>query len=573
MTVTIGVVTGTFNRLESLKRFVETVRYAIPRGLSYVITLVDGGSTDGTLEWARRQPDVHLIEHGELRGAISAFSEGADRTDAEYIFLGNDDVSLEPLGLIAALSHLERTPTCGAVAFADNRTSLVHGDGTQYRVEGIGATTASGEKVMVVYAQCGLFRKWLGDRVGWWGWRDPIMSQARTYGGDSFLSAAIWESGYTVDAVPQAVANDHIERDVLRETNNHTGPLDSAAYYRRFPTVHLPARLVNDPASNRLRILCLPVYEWTFPGKRNVEAGLTEALADFGLAFEWDYLNEPIDLIELIRAWQPDLMITQIQGVGRITSYMLASMRNAAPGMIIVNFNGDAHEQGLIGDGVLKLLHYIDLQTVVNAKVLPDYATLGIPAAYWQIYYKQAIEPLPDAPSYEVLLQLNCYNDERTRMVATLRAMRLPDFRHPRVGVYGNCATADGNSHYDFRLQTALYRNATINVGDTFPNTEGYVSNRLLQCLGSGGFMLQQCSKNLDKYTGLIPGKHYVEWVDLPDLKHKIVQWLDNSRAAERRAIAQEGMQFVRENFSAQAQCRKLFENLLPLIQTERVIA
>lgn len=176
MTVTIGVVTGTVNRIASLVRFVESARREIPRGLSYTITVVDGGSTDQTLEWCKTQRDITLIEHGELRGAINAFSEGATRTDADYILLGNDDVSFKPYSILAALAHLERTPACGAVAFADNRTSLVTGDGTQYRVEGIGATTAAGEKVMVVYPQVGLVRKWLGDQVGWWGWHDPVMS-------------------------------------------------------------------------------------------------------------------------------------------------------------------------------------------------------------------------------------------------------------------------------------------------------------------------------------------------------------------------------------------------------------
>ncbi len=571
MTVTIGIVTGTWNRIASLVRFVESVRREIPRGLSYTITVVDGGSTDQTLEWCRTQRDITLIEHGELRGAIQAFSEGASRTDAEYILLGNDDVSLKPYSLLAALAHLERTPTCGAVAFADNRTSLVSGDGTQYRVEGIGATTPAGEKVMVVYPQVGLVRKWLGDQVGWWGWRDPVMSQARTYGGDSFLGAAIWESGYTVDAVPQAVVEDHIERDALRDHNARGGPGDSAHYYARFPTVHLPAQLAAAPERDRLRILHLPVYEAGYPGIMNHEAGLTEALTAYGLAIEVDYLNTPgFDLIALCRAWQPDLLITQIQGPGRITPYQLASARNAAPGMIIVNWNGDAHEYGLTAPAVLELLRYVDLQTTINAKVLPVYAAQGIRAAYWQIYFKPALEPLPAAPAHDVLFQGNCYSKERDALVKTLRTIR-PSLN---LGLYGNCHGANGNTHYSFSLQAALYRNATISVGDTFPNTLAFVSNRLFQCLGNGGFLLQQHSEGLQQFTGLTPGQHFVEWQDLADLKAKIVEWLQPDKAEARRAIAQAGMAFVREHYSAAAQARKLFHDLLPLIaEDERVTA
>lgn len=571
MTVTLGIVTGTYNRIASLVRFVESVRREIPRGLSYTITVVDGGSTDQTLEWCRTQRDITLIEHGELRGAIKAFSEGASRTDAEYILLGNDDVSLKPYSLLAALAHLERTPTCGAVAFADNRTSLATGDGTQYRVEGIGATTAAGEKVMVVYPQVGLVRKWLGDQVGWWGWRDPIMSQARTYGGDSFLGAVIWEAGYTVDAVPQAVIEDHIERDALRDHNARGGPGDSAHYYARFPTVRLPAQLAAAPERDRLRILHLPVYEAGYPGIMNREAGLTEALAAYGLAVEVDYLNTPgFDLVALCRAWQPDLLITQIQGPGRITTYQLASARNAAPGMVMVNWNGDIHPHGLTSPAVIELLRYVDLQTTVNAAVLPVYAALGICAAYWQIYWKQPLEPLPAAPAHDVLWQGNCYDARRDALLKTLRSIR-PSLQ---LGVYGNCPGAHGNTHYDFSLQASLYRNATLTVGDTYPGGRAFVSNRLFQCLGSGGFLLQQHSAGLQEFTGLTPDKHFVEWEDLDDLKAKIVAWLQPDKAAERRAIAQAGMAYVRANFSAQAQARKLIRDLLPLIaEVERVTA
>jgi hypothetical protein len=563
MTVALGIVTGTFNRINSLVRFIESVRREIPRGLSYTITVIDGGSTDQTIGWCLTQPDIRLIQHGELRGAINAFSEGASLTDAAYILLGNDDVSLKPYSLLAALAHLENTPTCGAVAFADNRTSLVTGDGTQYRVEGIGATTAAGEKVMVVYPQVGLVRKWLGEQVGWWGWRDPVMRQARTYGGDSYLGARIWEAGYTVDAVPQAMIEDHIERDALREHNAANGGQDSSCYYARFPTVQLPAQLASADAPERLRILYLPVYEASYPGLMNKEPGLTEALGAYGLALEVDYLNTPgFDLVALCRAWQPDLLITQIQGPGRITPYQLASARNAAPGMIIVNWNGDAHEHGLTAPAVLELLRYIDLQTTINAKVLPFYGAQGIRAAYWQIYFKPALEPLPDAPVHDVLFQGNCYSKERDALVKALRTIR-PSLN---LGIYGNCHGAIGNTHYNFAAQAALYRNATITIGDTFPNTIAFVSNRLFQCLGNGGFLLQQHSPYLSQFTGLLPGEHFIEWTTLADLKTKVNEWLQPEKAAERQRIAAAGMAFVQAHYSAAAQVDKLFNDLLPMI-------
>lgn len=562
----LSIVTGTYNRLPSLRRMIGSARDQLPRGLAREFVVVDGGSTDGTQDWCKAQPDIRLIEHGELRGAIRAFCDGARAASGEYVVLANDDIVFKPFGLLAAIAHLERTPDCGAVAFADNRTSLVNGDGSNYRVEGVGATTADGRAVMVVYAQVGMFRKWLGDQVGWWGDQDPIMGHARTYGGDNYLSARIWEAGYTVDPVPQAVIEDLIARDGLREANANRGATDSALYYQRFPTVHIPAQLAQAPATERLRILCLPIYEPAFPGRLNREAGLTEALADYGLALEWDYINEPVDLVQLVAAWKPDLLITQIQGPSRqLTPYVLASMRNAVPEMLIVNWNGDVHERGLLGDDVLEMLRYVDLQTTVNAKVLPEYATRGIRAAYWQIGYKDPAGALPQMPAYEVLFMGNCYNRERQLLINALRSTRIDD-RPVLVGLYGNCPGADGNTHYDFAAQRALLQQATIVIGDTYAGGYAFVSNRVFQALAAGAFLLQQHSEGLKEFTGLTPNVHFAEWRDTANLKREIIRWLKPENAERRAQIAAQGRDYVRANFSYSAQARKLFNDLLPQI-------
>lgn len=568
----ISLVTGTYNRVTALIRMIESARREMPRGLSYEIIVVDGGSFDNTITWCKSQPDIRLIEQGQLLGAIRAFCDGAKAAQGEYVILANDDIEFKPCSIIAAVSHLERTPSCGAVAFADNRTSLVHGDGSQYRTEGIGATLPNGQRTMVTYAQVGMFRRELGNAVGWWGADDPVMSKARTYGGDCFLSAGIWERGFTVDPVPQAQIEDYIQNDDLRSVNAVIGPRDSSCYYARYPTVRIPQSFKQYPMSDRLRILHMPVYESGHPGRENVERGMTEALTAYGLAFEWDYLNEPGELVDYVKAWQPDLLITQIQGPGeRMTPYMLATARNACPSMIVVNWNGDAHELGLTSPGVLDLLQYVDIQTTINAKVLPEYAALGIRAAYWQIGYKDPVGDLPDMPSYDVLFQGNCYNRHRDALVKTLRTTFIENLQRPSVGIYGNCPSADGNTHYDFAAQRSLYRNAKIVVGDTFPNTRAFVSNRLFQALSAGAFMLQQVSVDLDDFTGLQDGVHYVSWTDLTDLREKIAYWLP--REEERARIARQGCAFVRANFSYDAQVRKLFNDLLPMLEDEYATA
>lgn len=179
----ISLVTGTYNRLPHLKAMIDSARLAMPAG-DYEIVVVDGGSTDGTLDYCRAQPDVVLIEHGGLRGAIRAFTDGGNAARGSYTLLANDDVVFPKReAILRAVRHLEENPTCGAVAFGDNRPQRGY-NGTGYKVNNQ-AVRVDGRLSQRPYAQVGLFRTALGKTVGWWGADDPCMSSAAagTYGG------------------------------------------------------------------------------------------------------------------------------------------------------------------------------------------------------------------------------------------------------------------------------------------------------------------------------------------------------------------------------------------------------
>lgn len=565
MTPLVSIVTGTYNRLPLLKSMVGSIRSNMLRGLAYEVIVVDGGSDDGTLEWVNAQPDIRLIAHGELRGAIKAFCDGARAARGQYVCLANDDISFRPWSILRAIVELETNPYCAQVCFADNRYSLIHGDGSEYRVEGVMATMPDGRRTMVPYGQVSLTRRELGEEAGWWGDQDPIMSGARTYAGDNYLSARLYEMGYTCNAVAGAEVQDFVHRDLLRETNGGSGPMDSALYYKRFPTVPIPAQRQQVELKNRLRMMTLPIYEHPHPQSLNREAGLTESLSKVGLCLEFDYVNSAWKWVDIVSAWQPDLLITQFQAADEQTLYDLATARNAVPNMVVVNWNGDVHEKQLVSPIMLDLLKNVDIQTVVNAKVLDTYKQAGIRAAYWQIGYRDPIGKLPDMPKHDVLWQGNCYNQRRNDMLATLKYACYSN--KATFGVYGSCPGAVGNTHYDFAAQAALYKNATITVGDTYPGGYAYVSNRVFQALAAGAFLVQEVSPGLEEYTGLTAGVHYVAWKDHDELARHIRYWLNPKHAAEREKIAQCGQQFVREHFSYDAQVRKLFADILPMLE------
>lgn len=558
--VFLSIVTGTFNRLDHLRRMVESARASIPRGVTYEIVLVDGGSDDGTIEWAKSQADIVLIEHGALHGAIRAFCDGAKAANGAYVLLGNDDIEFVGDGILRALVHLETHPNCGMVAFADNRPAPGYGEG--YKIQTMQAVSLEGLPMHVPYGQVALVPRWLGDVAGWWGADDPIMSKAITYGGDNFLSARIWELGFSVESIKGVQVNDLMAQDDLRARNQTSEPTPSP-YYERYPNgVRVAASpQIDNPYEPKLRVLYCPIYELRNDVQRANKRGLREALSRYFFVYELDYVGENFDLPALVAAFKPDVLFTQVHGSsGRLTPALLAQVREVNPRMMVINWNGDVHEEGYTSKAAFEYLKNVDLQLVVNATVLEKYEQLGIQSAYWQVGYEPINETkLPEMAAHDVLFQGDNYGQKRRAFGTLLRGLPY------NVGIYGRgWAFADGETLYDFAAAAALIRAAKIVVGDNQYNGYGFVSNRVFETLAHGGFLLHQTVDGMEQLLGLRDGVHYVAWSDEADLQEKIRYWLEPKHAKERADIASKGQQFVRAFHSFDNRVRDLFLDVLP---------
>src|SRR6185503_12258143 len=172
----ISIVSGTYNRLPSLQRMVKSVRQSFTglHGLTYQVVLVDGGSQDGTQAWCLAQPDIVLIEHGELKGAVKAFNDGAYAATGEYVIMANDDIEFVGESVLTSFIYMQTHPDCGIRCFFQNR------NGRDWHVEEMPCID-NGQQVSRPYGQVCITPKWLGDYVGWWG------DYLHTYGGDNEL--------------------------------------------------------------------------------------------------------------------------------------------------------------------------------------------------------------------------------------------------------------------------------------------------------------------------------------------------------------------------------------------------
>lgn len=567
----ISIVSGTYNRIDSLKRMVESIRQPLKDlvGLQYEIVLVDGGSTDGTLEWCRQQPDIRLIEHGQLLGAVKAFNDGGFAAIGEYVILANDDITFVGDSIWRAYVYMQKHSDCGIGCFYQDR------NGRDWHIEEM-PCVEGGRQVHRPYGQVCIVPKWLGDYVGWWG------SYLHTYGGDNEISARVYDLGFKVSPVPEARIHDNEIQDDLRKINNITGGKDPRAVRGHHPDswawgkkwrnestglvgpIIKTRPLMENPIQTKERIVYLPIYERGWPVQREQKRGLREALARVGVVAEFDYVSYDdrrkmlSDLRALMGRMQPTLFLSQIHNGEQIGGDDIRVLRRSYPATKFVNWNGDFWPENLITPSGIDLARAFDLQLIINLEVLERYPALGVNGAYWQIGYE------PDGIGHEpserddVVFLGSGYSKDRRNFVKQVRSLNGFSF-----GLYGQGwpdGWAKGQNLYDFKSACKVYRGAKISLGDSqWPET-GFVSNRVFQALAAGGAALaHQYFRDMDK-LGLIDGQTCIIWNDVPELEQKIHHYLNNEN--ERRRIAEAGEKLALERHSFDERVKELMTML-----------
>jgi len=105
--VEISIVTPVFNCVRWIDLCVRSVRHAL-RGREYEHILVDGGSTDGTLDYLQKQKDIRLIP-GPDKGMYDALNKGMAAARGRIVGHLNADEQYDRAGLAHALQKLEQT--------------------------------------------------------------------------------------------------------------------------------------------------------------------------------------------------------------------------------------------------------------------------------------------------------------------------------------------------------------------------------------------------------------------------------------------------------------------------------
>jgi glycosyltransferase involved in cell wall biosynthesis len=103
----ISIVTPVFNSIRWIELCVRSVRHAL-QGREYEHIIVDGGSTDGTLDYLQQQKDIRLIP-GPDKGMYDALNKGMAAARGRILGHLNADEQYDRVGLAHASTKLEQT--------------------------------------------------------------------------------------------------------------------------------------------------------------------------------------------------------------------------------------------------------------------------------------------------------------------------------------------------------------------------------------------------------------------------------------------------------------------------------
>jgi GT2 family glycosyltransferase len=113
--LSLEILVITWNCRSDLKRCLDSV-YRYPPGVSFMVTVVDNGSQDGTRRMLQEDfPRARVILNSENRGVAPARNQGLSRTRAEFIMLLDADTEVLPGALNNLIAQIRSRPRAGVV--------------------------------------------------------------------------------------------------------------------------------------------------------------------------------------------------------------------------------------------------------------------------------------------------------------------------------------------------------------------------------------------------------------------------------------------------------------------------
>jgi len=99
-TILVSVIVVNWNGKSLLPDCLDSIK--TQKNVSAEIIVVDNGSSDGSVEYLSKRPDIRLIKNATNRGFAAGNNQGVEAAEGQWVLLLNNDARLEP----EALNHL-----------------------------------------------------------------------------------------------------------------------------------------------------------------------------------------------------------------------------------------------------------------------------------------------------------------------------------------------------------------------------------------------------------------------------------------------------------------------------------
>lgn len=230
----ISVVLGSYNRYEFLKLTIDSVRKELA-DVAHEIIVVDGGSTDGAMQWLLEQKDIiTIVQHNrgewlgkniERRSWGYFMNLGFRAASSKYVCMISDDCLIIPGAIKNGYNlfeeRLNNNEKIGAIAFYWRDWSKENTFHVNYTL---------GNKM---YVNHGMYLKNALKEV------DYIDDQTYFfYNGDGDLCLKIWEKGYQViDSENSYIEHYPHAQENVRKTNYKKYNSDLKKYLERWKNI------------------------------------------------------------------------------------------------------------------------------------------------------------------------------------------------------------------------------------------------------------------------------------------------------------------------------------------------
>jgi len=255
--------------------------------------------------------------------------------------------------------------------------------------------------------------------------------------------------------------------------------------------------------------------------------------------------------VAMAKAFRPDLIFMQIQSANIISLNTVQELKKT--GAFIVNWNGDI--RATTPQWMDDMAQYVDRTLFTNLRDARNISNGG----YLEIGYDPEIYS-PEGEALQ-LPEIGFFGNNYGASMFPLSRMRIEmhnllnrQFRG-KYGVYGNnWMNASGNFNSSQAEEAKAYRGIKIGINLSHFDEPKYSSDRILRIMGSGCFCLA-------KHYEFIPfadGVHLRTWRTFPELIELVNYYLTHED--ERKQIAKQGQEFVRENYTFDNMVKNLID-------------